>query len=176
MALIFRTNRFNRCLEALRLGGGDAAIAAKRAERLVTEMSMECPSGIERRWQTHNGEARIDGCRKFYIGRRFRLICIKGERQVVFAFAGPHDECDRWIEKNRNRDFSPLLAAGAAADWTASLPEAPAASEAAMPALGASEPGPETDYEAYLRQRISERDLSAFLGELFSPGKLNRPA
>lgn len=164
MLLVYRTNRFNRCLEALRQGGGEAAVAADRAERLVTEMSRECPSGIEKRWQTHNGEARIDGCRKFFIGRRFRVICLKEENQIVFAFAGPHDECDRWIEKNRSRDLSSLVAAGVAVGGVTSVP---AASEPRIPVIDASEPGPETDYEAYLRERISERDLKTFFGSLF---------
>lgn len=163
MPTVIQSNRFQRCLESLRQGGGAASIAAKKAERLIEEMSRESASGLEFRWKTHNGEARIEGCRKFYLGRRFRLICVKKERQILFAFAGPHDECDLWIEQNRHRDFSSLMSEPAADRVPRPEPET------AQPAGDdPSEPGPETDYETFLRGRISDRDLCSFLGALFA--------
>ena len=167
MLIVNRTDRLNRCLEKLRQGGGDSTFAAERAERLILEMSRESSSGLERRWKTHKGEARIDGCRKFYIGRRFRLICIRNEPQILLAFAGIHDECDRWIENNRSRDFSPRPPA-AASQCEASLP---AVATADISRLETSEPGPENDYEAYLRNRVSERELRSFFAELFAQEK-----
>lgn len=163
MPTISQSNRFKRCIESLRHGGGDAAIAAGRAERLLGELSRESASSLEFRWKTHNGEARIEGCRKFYLGRRFRLVCIKKGQQILFACAGPHDECDRWIEQNRHGDFSALMAE-------------PAIDRAPLPEPGTaqcsgddpSQPGPETDYQAYLRERISDRELGSFLGAAFA--------
>ena len=164
MSIVNRTDRLNCCLEQLHQGGGDATFAAVRAERLILELSRESSSGLERRWKTHKGESRIDGCRKFYIGRRFRLICIRKEQQILFVFAGTHDECDRWIEYNRRRDFSTLSAA-AASECEATLP---AVALADISHLEMSEPGPETDYESYLRKRVSEREIHSFFTELFA--------
>lgn len=163
MPTISQSNRFKRCLESLRHGGGDAAVAARRAERLLEELSRESASSLEFRWKTHNGEARIEGCRKFYLGRRFRLVCIRKEQHILFACAGPHDECDRWIEQNRHRDFSSLMAEPAL-----NREPLPEPGTALCPGDDPSQPGPETDYEAYLRERISDRELGSVLGALFT--------
>ena len=163
MPAVNRTDRFNRCLIDLRQGGGDAAIAANRAERLIRELSLDSGDNLKRRWKTNNGEARIDGCRKFYIGHRFRLISILQENQILLTFAGTHDACDRWIEKHRGRDFS--SPAHTAAECAAALP---AVATADAPHQDPTIPGPETDYDAYLREQFSEREIRTFFSELFT--------
>ena len=105
MIIIHRTERFDRCLQNLRQDGGDAAIAAEKAELLIREIAQGRSSSLERRWKTNNGEARIDGCRKFYIGHRYRLVCVKEDKQILLLLAGTHDDCDRWLERNRGASF-----------------------------------------------------------------------
>lgn len=121
--IVIRSERFDRCLEELRQGGGETAIAVRRAELLIEEFANGSSSRLEQRWKTNNGEARIDGCRKFYIGRRYRLVCIKQGQQALLLYAGTHDDCDRWLERNRGTSFH--LEPSAAA--TPSVPEPAAA-------------------------------------------------
>lgn len=120
--IVIRSERFDRCLEELRQGGGEAAIAVERAELLIEEFANGSSSRLEQRWKTNNGEARIDGCRKFYIGRRYRLVCIRQGAQTLLLYAGTHDDCDRWLERNRGTTFHLEPAAE-----TPSVPETAAA-------------------------------------------------
>lgn len=105
MTIVHSTERFDRCLKELTERGGEAAIAVKKAELFISEIAREDAAELERRWRTKNGEARIDRCRKFYIGRRYRLVCIKHGAQVLLLYAGTHDECDRWLDNNRGTSF-----------------------------------------------------------------------
>ncbi|NTV48682.1 MAG: hypothetical protein HGB32_02990 [Geobacteraceae bacterium] len=105
MVVVHRTERFDRCLEEMRQDGGEAVIAAEKAEQLIREIAQGDSSQLEQRWKTNNGEARIDGCRKFYIGRRYRLVCIKQGQQILLLHAGTHDDCDRWLDSNRGTSF-----------------------------------------------------------------------
>lgn len=144
MIVIQRTERFDRCLQNLRQHGGDAAIAAERAELLIREIAQGGSSNLEQRWKTNNGEARIDGCRKFYIGRRYRLICIKEDQQILLLLAGTHDDCDRWLESNRGASFR-------IDQITAAIQSAP---ESAMPFAGV-DGVPEVE----ICEELSQREL-----------------
>ncbi|PKN12542.1 MAG: hypothetical protein CVU69_07105 [Deltaproteobacteria bacterium HGW-Deltaproteobacteria-4] len=106
MIVIHRTDRFDRCLDELRQGGGEAVIAVEKAEQFIRDISRDNSSRLEQRWKTKNGEARIEGCRKFCIGRRYRLICIKQGQKILLLHAGTHDDCDRWLERNRGASFA----------------------------------------------------------------------
>ena len=105
MIVVHRTDRFDRCLEKLRQDGGEAAIAADKAELLIREIAQDGSSRLEQRWKTNNGEARIDRCRKYYIGHRYRLVCVKEDKQILLLLAGTHDDCDRWLKRNRGASF-----------------------------------------------------------------------
>ena len=146
--IVVHTERFDRCLEDLRQGGGETAIAVRRAELLIEEFANGSSSRLEQRWKTNNGEARIDGCRKFYIGRRYRLVCIKQGQQALLLYAGTHDDCDRWLERNRGTSFrlEPSVAA------KPSVPEPAAAyGSTAVPDEGATEDLAEVPSQKELR-------------------------
>lgn len=149
MLIVHRDERFERCIEVLQRSGGEAEIAATRAELLIAELARsDEPNSLDQRWKTRNGEARIEGCRKFYIGHRYRMIGIKKGQQLVLLYAGTHDECDRWIEHNRRL-----------------VPELPLDREPHKYAVQepckaeASNEDPDSDYEELLRQRLNEHDL-----------------
>lgn len=59
--------------------------------------------------QTANGENRIRHCRKYNLSDGCRLITIFNQDTHIFVFLGSHDECDDWIEKNRNIAFDKIL-------------------------------------------------------------------
>lgn len=55
---------------------------------------------------TRHKEERIKKARKYNIGRDCRLV-VKVEKQyVMFLFVGYHDDCERWLNRNRGTDFA----------------------------------------------------------------------
>ncbi len=148
MKVIHRTERFDRCLQNLQQDGGDAAIAAERAELLIREIAQGGSSSLEQRWKTNNGEARIEGFRKFYIGRRYRLLCIKQGQRILLLHAGTHDDCDRWLDSNRGASFG-------MEQITAAIP---LARESAIPSV-AVDGVPDVEIIEEYREELSQREL-----------------
>ncbi|MBI1921593.1 MAG: hypothetical protein HYS23_11010 [Geobacter sp.] len=102
MSIIHSDDRFEKSLDSLRRAGGEAAIAARRAETLIRALCRDEETlGLERRKRTRNGEARIENCRKYQLGGGYRLVCINRGNVLVPLQVGTHDDCDRWIENNR---------------------------------------------------------------------------
>lgn len=102
MQIIHREEKFEKNMETMRRAGGEAAIAARRAETLIRALARDDGAeGLEQRKRTRNGEARLENCRKYHLGGGYRLICVSLDKVLVPLHVGPHDECDRWIENNR---------------------------------------------------------------------------
>ena len=78
-----------------------AANAAKKAEKIINAL-LNGTKPFQAGKLTGNGDARIKNCLKYDLGKGFRLVCIKGEKSFFLLFAGNHDCCDKWINKNRN--------------------------------------------------------------------------
>ncbi len=51
---------------------------------------------------TKAGDNRINNCLKYDLGKGFRLVCIKENRNLFLLYMGSHDNCDKWIYKIRN--------------------------------------------------------------------------
>lgn len=54
---------------------------------------------------TNHGETRIDKCIKYDLGHGCRLITIQDQKVILFLYAGTHDDCDKWLNKNRGIDM-----------------------------------------------------------------------
>ena len=93
--------RLEKQLKALRQAGKKAALAAVRAEDIVSRLK----EGVFRPEQigiiTKHGELRIKRCIKYNLGSGYRLVTFKEGRNLFVLFAGTHDDCHRWIENNR---------------------------------------------------------------------------
>ena len=50
---------------------------------------------------TNNGERRIKHTIKYDIGGGYRLITIQNDKFCMFCFAGNHDSCEAWLERNK---------------------------------------------------------------------------
>jgi hypothetical protein len=89
-------------LTELRKKGGTSSFAAKKAEDLIDRLLLRgknCSHEIGR--LTKNGEFRIRQCKKYDLGNGFRLICLRQGHHFIFLSIGTHDECHRWLERNR---------------------------------------------------------------------------
>ena len=93
--------RLEKQLKALRQAGKKAALAAVRAEDIVSRLK----EGVFRPEQigiiTKHGELRIKGCIKYNLGSGYRLVTFKEGHDLFVLFVGTHDDCHRWIENNR---------------------------------------------------------------------------
>jgi hypothetical protein len=100
--LIYRTPQFERCLDDLHRRGNTAADAARRVEIILRNL-VQSEDGNEREKfrYTRNGEYRIKHCRKISLGCGYRLVFIQKDGCYVFLYAGSHDDCFRWIERNK---------------------------------------------------------------------------
>lgn len=52
--------------------------------------------------QTKKGELRLDKCRKYDLGSGYRLITMQWREYVFLVYAGTHDECNLWLQKQKN--------------------------------------------------------------------------
>lgn len=93
--------KLEKCLDVLKKGSRRACLAADRASAIIEDLRRgEIPPGDICAF-TRYGEARIKGCRKYNLGAGYRLITLKQGSNLYLLFVGTHDECDRWIENNR---------------------------------------------------------------------------
>lgn len=103
---VHRTAIFDRSLEDLRRKGGTASMQAEKADeviRLITRM--EGKSVREQFRLTRNGEYRIKYCRKYDLGGGYRFVLLHRGRHLVLLYVGSHDDCFRWIERNKGLTY-----------------------------------------------------------------------
>lgn len=153
--VIYRDSAFDKCLESLRRGDAKGAFAARRADELIAALERGEEALLLETWRrTHHGELRIDKCRKYVLGNGYRLVCVRDGCHVALLFAGTHDDCHRWIENHRG------LEVDFAREGEPDGPLPAAATEKVLPQIAPlEEPGPETDYEPSLMERIGDREL-----------------
>jgi hypothetical protein len=101
---VHRTPRFDRALRHLRKKGGRALIIAEKAEGML-ESLLQDGDVSELGKQTRNGEYRIGQCFKFDLGGGYRLVCLIQGECLIVLYAGTHDDCCRWIERNKGMKY-----------------------------------------------------------------------
>jgi hypothetical protein len=109
--------KFTKTLNELRKQGGISFIVAKKADDLIKRLLLrgrDCSHEIGK--LTKNGEFRIKNCKKYDLGNGYRLICMRKTYHLVLLYIGTHDDCTRWLERNKgleydlnNADENPLL-------------------------------------------------------------------
>ena len=104
--VIYRTPQFERCLDDLHHKGGTSSDAAGRIEVILHHI-VQSEEGAEREKfrYTRNGEYRIKYCRKIALGCGHRLVFLQKDNCFVFLYAGTHDDCFRWIERNKGLSY-----------------------------------------------------------------------
>ena len=98
--------KFIKSLNDLRKQGGISFIAAKKADDLIKRLLLrgrDCSTEIGR--LTRNGEVRIKNCKKYDLGNGYRLICLRKAYHLILLYIGTHDECSRWLERNKGLEY-----------------------------------------------------------------------
>ena len=86
--------------------GGAAELAAKKAEEFIRAVSERGGQGLREKFSfTRHGDARIRNCRKIDLGSGYRVVCLFKDGQLVLLYAGAHDECSRWLMRNRRMNY-----------------------------------------------------------------------
>ena len=99
---IYRTSQFERCLDDLRREkGGFAAMAAKKVSEFISCLVSGDELTRKKFSYTWNGEHRIEHCKKIDLVGGYRLVLIQKDHHFIFLYAGSHDDCFRWIERNK---------------------------------------------------------------------------
>lgn len=149
--IIHREKRFDKELEILKNHGDKAWVAAKRAEEILAKLTVKGWTDLKHAAKlSGHGEHRVDGCIKYDIGSGFRMICFKRGENLYFSFVGTHDDCHRWM--NRNRDQHNKVGKRAAVTAVAENPEwEPSGSEPGIP--------DELEYEELLLSQINDQIL-----------------
>ena len=62
---------------------------------------------------TWNGEYRIKHCKKIDLVGAYRLVLIQKDNYFILLYAGSHDDCLRWIERNKGLTYEVDWAANA---------------------------------------------------------------
>ncbi|MFA6498667.1 MAG: hypothetical protein WC256_09630 [Desulfurivibrionaceae bacterium] len=99
---IHQTRRFAKRLVAMAKAGKNERIVAERAQRIIADLQTNPLHEEAECKRTRHGELRLNDCRKYDLSCGFRLIALKRERRLVFIYIGSHDDCQRWIENNRD--------------------------------------------------------------------------
>jgi hypothetical protein len=140
-------------LHILHRAGGHAALAAERAENIIATLTSSHAMPEQVNKLTTRGERRIDGCKKYDLGGGYRLVYVKEADHYVFLCVATHDDCDRWLTNNKDRQYLQLdMAEGRAwriSDHTHDTGLASSPRDTA----------PEMDYDDMLMQKIDDKML-----------------
>lgn len=103
---IYLDTKFETRLNEFRRQGGTSSAVAKKADEIIKKLS--CNTNInytEIGKLTKKGEQRLKNCKKYDLGKGYRMICIKDGNNLIFVYIGTHDECSRWLERNKDLKY-----------------------------------------------------------------------
>jgi hypothetical protein len=94
--------KIEKILQTLRRCGKKAALAALQAEAIIARMRSGDLVPARVGAVTKHGEQRIKGVMKYDLGSGYRLVTFKHVDCLFLLYVGTHDDCNRWIENNRD--------------------------------------------------------------------------
>jgi hypothetical protein len=94
--------RVEKQIAVLHRAGKKADLAAQRASGIIGQLQTGLLSLEDNTAMTKHGELRIKGCFKYDLGSGYRLVTLKQGRDLFVLYCGTHDDCNRWIENNRD--------------------------------------------------------------------------
>jgi hypothetical protein len=103
---VHRTQTLDRSLDELRRKGGIGLVAARKADELINLITRTEEKRVREQFRvTRNGEYRIRYCRKYDLGSGYRLVFLHRDCHMVLLYVGSHDDCFRWIERNKGLKY-----------------------------------------------------------------------
>lgn len=146
---VHRDRAFDERIRQFYHDGGTALAAAKKAEEIIRRIIDDGRrSGLSFGRRTRKGELRIKHCVKYDLGNGYRMVCLKKERRFIALYIGTHDECCRWIARNKDLVY----------DISRATCETIATKEPVAP-VDTEEEDPVAAYERELLGKIDDRIL-----------------
>jgi hypothetical protein len=103
---VHRDKNFDEKIKEFLAHGGTALLAARKAEEIISRIVSDGRnSSFKFGRRTRNGELRIKNCIKYDLGNGYRLICLMREYHLIVLHIGTHDECSRWLERNKDLTY-----------------------------------------------------------------------
>jgi mRNA-degrading endonuclease YafQ of YafQ-DinJ toxin-antitoxin module len=99
---IHQTRAFRKQFQSMYRGGKKERTIIERAEAIIRRLQTDPLDEKAACKRTHNGEMRLRDCRKYNLSCGFRLISLKRDQRLIFTCIGSHDDCQKWIENNRD--------------------------------------------------------------------------
>jgi len=143
--------KLRKRLTELSKQGGTSSFVAKKAEDLISRLLLrgrDCSHEIGR--LTKNGEFRIRQCKKYDLGNGFRLICLRQGHHFIFLSIGTHEECHRWLERNKGLRYEMDDGSKDILDTK----EIPSVAESSVDEIDSAE-----EYENQLLQKVDDKML-----------------
>ena len=109
MQMVYLDPRIEKQIRLLRRGGKKGNLAAEQAEAIIGRLATDAFIPADAGSTTKHGELRIKGCVKYDLGSGYRLLTCKLGDHMFVMFAGSHDDCNRWIENNRELSIEILV-------------------------------------------------------------------
>ncbi len=142
--------KFDKKHSLLRSSEKMAVAASKNADAIIEAILKNGGRSLSQCGKlSRHGEFRIKNCTKYDLGKGYRMVCVKQTTNLYFLFIGTHDDCDAFIENNR--DFTPRK-------FNTNRVEIAHISPEDKPCEDLSNPS-EPDYDDLLYAKITEKDL-----------------
>ncbi len=100
--MVYLDPRFEKQMRLLRRAGKKASLAAGQADAIIDQLRAGRSTIAQAGTITRHGELRIKGCIKYDLGGGYRLVTLKRDQGLFILYIGTHDDCNRWIENNRD--------------------------------------------------------------------------
>jgi hypothetical protein len=100
--------KIEKSIQLLRRCGKKAALAALQAQAIIARMRSGDLVPTRVGTVTKHGEQRIKGVIKYDLGSGYRLVTFKYAQCLFLLYVGTHDDCNRWIENNRELTVSQI--------------------------------------------------------------------
>lgn len=97
---VFEYKEFRASMASLRRRGGPYQKAAEKAIVVMDDLKGG-QAALGKLPVTHHGENRIKKAVKYDLTGACRLVTVQDAGFVFMCFVGDHEECDRWLDKNR---------------------------------------------------------------------------
>jgi len=152
---VHRTATFDRKLEDLRADSGFGSVAAGKADELICLITNEKGDNLRKKFSfTRHGEHRIKRCQKYDLGCGYRLVFIRRGCHLVLLYIGSHDDCSRWLQRNRGAAYE--LDGG---NNATKILTHPSMEDSSLPGDETMEECRTDEYEEQLMRRIDDKTL-----------------
>jgi mRNA-degrading endonuclease RelE of RelBE toxin-antitoxin system len=96
--------QFHKQCEKLKKSNDKASKAVENAREIILAFKKSRKNFNFMGALSHSGELRLKAGMKYRLGNGYRLVLSMGKECLFVLCIGSHDQCDKWLEKNRGEE------------------------------------------------------------------------